>query len=153
MSLKASYIAGVFDGEGCIYYSNKTRSLKLSIGQSDPAILFRIKQMYGGFVVGCEPNAAAGQKKYVWTWYLNRQADILKFIDAIEPYLIVKRNEALYTLNYLDNQLDSDGFYHLLQEEKRRSVKPTDLSASDKSQVKAIYGRKKNSASESDSSP
>lgn len=62
------YLAGFFDAEGCVYFSNngKQRQVMYSVGQSDPAVLYLFRGMFGGSV---RKRAEATDKhREQWLW-------------------------------------------------------------------------------------
>jgi hypothetical protein len=85
--LKAEYIAGFFDGEGCvgIYFNgSKNPHLKAQITQNDSPecreLLADIIQQFGG--------ALSGKKALHWQLH---GAQCVSFLTAIEPHLRLKR--------------------------------------------------------------
>jgi intein/homing endonuclease len=96
-----AYIAGFFDGEGCIaiHKNNKDRAnytLRCSAKQYDKVPLELISLYFGGSVrLGwTKPHC-----KESWVWDCSTRY-ALKFLKAIEPYLISKRAEALLALEF-----------------------------------------------------
>jgi intein-encoded DNA endonuclease-like protein len=80
-----AYIAGFFDGEGCISYLDGTR-LDISITQKDRAPLEFIQNYFGmGHIYT--------QRQY-WQYRIMRRKDQVAFLEAISPYLIVKQAKA-----------------------------------------------------------
>ncbi len=79
-----AYIAGIFDGEGCVShreYSNGPPHL--SITQKDRELLEWIQQKTG---VG----NIYTQRDY-WQYHVGNRRDIQRFIRIIYPYSMVKR--------------------------------------------------------------
>jgi len=85
--ISIEYIAGFFDGEGCItshYRKNNTMTKDVTIAQKDPTILYEIQDF---FDVG-----------YVWenscVWGVNGARDIELVLNALLPYLRIKKHRA-----------------------------------------------------------
>lgn len=95
-----AYIAGFFDGEGCIRV-NKTLSrnvicyhLILTIANNDRFILNSCKEIYGGDV------RLKGQTN-CYSWSLFNKLYIEQFLLDTLPYLVVKKEEVLAGLEYI----------------------------------------------------
>lgn len=95
-----AYIAGFFDGEGCIRV-NKTLSrnvicyhLILTIANNDRSILDSCKEVYGGDV-------RSKGKRNCYSWSLFNKLHIEQFFLNTLPYLVVKREEALAAVEYI----------------------------------------------------
>lgn len=77
-----AWLAGFFDGEGCVYISKNGKSIQISITQKNTNCLFLIKQKFGGSVShkgsGCS------------VWRTSDKRTVLKFLRAIRPYSIEK---------------------------------------------------------------
>ena len=104
--LSIQYIAGFFDGEGSIgIYSNKTRStcartqLTQNKTKESLFVLDFLKNKYGGNI--SEQKTLSGGIKY--NWQLNPKG-VKVFLQDIFPYLVLKKNQALITLNWIDNR-------------------------------------------------
>ena len=95
-----SYLAGYFDGEGCVYITSKIsrHRLEVSITSTDVAPLKLLKDIYGGFL--CSRGPRDGNKNQ-WNWQLRDQR-AGKFIEDILPYSIIKAPQLHLGLEYLD---------------------------------------------------
>lgn len=111
-----SYVAGLFDGEGCIIIRRGRHkgsrypqySIACTIAMTDPRPLKRIAHRFGGSV--CSPPSATkgydpSRKKTVFRWtVVSRTA--AHFLEQIVPSLLVKRAEAMVALRF-QKHLDS----------------------------------------------
>ncbi len=117
MRISVEYIAGFFDGEGCIgiYYSSAGRRrkdgtksavyrLSVSLGQTDPAVIRHLKDQFGGTVSFYERSKKNPNRLDAWYWYITskRAGD---FLRAIEPYVIGKRQQLLLALEFQNQKL------------------------------------------------
>jgi len=100
LKAEPAYLAGFFDGEGCVRV-NKTPMkntisyhLIVSIANNDRSVLDSCKELYGGDV-------RAKGKRNCFSWSLFSKASIEKFLVDSLPYLVVKRDEALAALEYV----------------------------------------------------
>lgn len=100
LKAEPAYMAGFFDGEGCIRV-NKTLSrgvicyhLIATVANNDRSILDSYKEIYGGDV-------RKKGKRECFSWSLFNKNIIEKFLLDILPYLVVKREEALAAMEYI----------------------------------------------------
>ncbi len=103
--LNKQWLAGFFDGEGCICLTKRKdkilhHQLRIYIGQVDVNILMLIKSIYGGKV------RKGGRG--VNLWEIGHRELQKKFLSEIEPYLILKKPQAQMALIYLSTL----GKYH-----------------------------------------
>lgn len=86
------YIAGFFDGEGCVFQFNKSMPYKywqVCITQKDRSILDKIQKFVGYGTVSQESD-----QKYNWHRYkIFKQERVLDFLLKIFPYVIVKKEQ------------------------------------------------------------
>ena len=93
-----AYTAGFFDGEGCITGRLRpTGSVRVAIvvSQVNPRPLRVLKVWYGGGIFYVEA-------QQIYTWQLTKKSDVRKFLEAILPFLIVKKNQAIVALQMLE---------------------------------------------------
>ena len=100
LKAEPAYLAGFFDGEGCVRV-NKTPTkntisyhLIVTIANNDRSVLDSCKELYGGDV---RPKG----KRDCFSWSLFSKASIEKFLMDSLPYLVVKRDEALVALEFV----------------------------------------------------
>lgn len=98
------YIAGFFDGEGCITHNDK--GVRLVITQTNFKVLEQIKKFVGfGFII--KPTKRKAHWKDSWTYYIAKQKDIYSFLQSALKYLVVKRQLAEKTIPKLKITIDS----------------------------------------------
>ncbi len=92
MKLSDQYIAGFFDGEGCIHigtykaYGNIQHRLQISIAQNDVTVLQALADRFGGKL-----HPQGSRTAMQWHLWCNKAYDFLK---AIYPHLILKKEQA-----------------------------------------------------------
>ncbi|MFA6135907.1 MAG: LAGLIDADG family homing endonuclease [Candidatus Paceibacterota bacterium] len=85
--MKWEYIAGFFDGEGCISHNGK--GYRIAISQTNQEVLDGIvKFSKVGYV--CKITKRKSHWKDSWIYYISKQDDVLYFLKRIFDYLIVK---------------------------------------------------------------
>jgi len=108
MKISSKYIAGFFDGEGCIgIYNRKDRyngtcsriQLTQNKTKESSFILKYLLKKYGGNL--SEQKTLSGNIKY--NWQLNPKGTE-NFLKEILPYLILKRKQALLILMWIKNR-------------------------------------------------
>lgn len=82
-----AYIAGFFDGEGCITTVPRTGQIRLNVTQNDPTILYWIKATLGYGQVRIRKDKCA-------MWTVTNKADCARFLDTVGPYLKGKSQQA-----------------------------------------------------------
>ncbi len=93
-----AYMAGFFDGEGCVgIYRQKfvhrrdCYFLQVGIGNTDKNILDLFQAKFGGSVQPGKLNI--GRTRIVFRWYV-RSKKASNFLQTILPFLILKKEEA-----------------------------------------------------------
>ena len=110
------YMAGFFDGEGCIGLSRRKRSehwteytIRLSIGQKDGAIMDWLKTNFGGMLY-----LVKRDNSFMWVATNQVAFSILK---RITPYLKYKKPQAEIALRFFEER---KGPKRLSEEETQR---------------------------------
>lgn len=111
--LKWSYLAGIIDGEGTIAintHNNPTKefpdrvstyALEICVVNTDERLMKWLVKNFGGQYYGRERNDKVNHRStYAWrvTGHANRKRTLL----ALLPYLVMKREQAILGLKYLD---------------------------------------------------
>lgn len=110
-SISPEYLAGFFDGEGCIdcqrmYVKNSQTfyvrpRVRISQAVSGRAVLDKLHTVYGGTLKlrkGSNPN----QQEYISWEFLDRKGMLL-LLNTMLPHLIVKREQAELAIWWLEN--------------------------------------------------
>lgn len=99
--LSIRYAAGFVDGEGCIDMHFRRRSSgrhgyspRLTVGQRTRPVLDLLAERFGGKV---KPHPRPKGEVYIWHVY---GAEALEVIKELEPFLIVKRDQAQEILKF-----------------------------------------------------
>lgn len=109
---KWAYLAGIFDGEGSVSIS-RTRlqtptgktywgyDCKVLISNTDPRLMKWLVSNFGGsFRPGNQKNNAVRATKPCFRWAMESYPKQEKFLLAIIPYLIIKKEQALLALQF-----------------------------------------------------
>jgi hypothetical protein len=101
------YVAGLFDGEGSITLAvNKTRpyscTVVMRIANSNRQVLELIEKQFGGTLHTYQPRYPGARLNHAL--HIHRQQG-KRFLEAVIPYLIVKRNVAWIALCFLTRGL------------------------------------------------
>jgi hypothetical protein len=91
-----SYLAGFFDGEGCILFT-ATFAPKLAVTQVNPEPLLLLGHALGGTII--KRPVRNGRPWFVWQ--LTGRATVTKALQSLLPHLTVKRREARMMLRGL----------------------------------------------------
>ena len=92
------WLAGFFDGEGCIYLQCDKRKLavfglQVSITQNDEPILKEIQSEFGGTVY-----RHSGRRCYRWRI---TSAPALSFLKAVQPYVRIKKEQVDLAIEFI----------------------------------------------------
>ncbi len=98
-----SYIAGFFDGEGCVYmqayykkgkYEKQPRcTMQISITQKNRTVLDTIQEIYGGTI---------SDKGHCMVLRFTGKNTMYKFLSAIYPFVIEKKKDVELALEFVD---------------------------------------------------
>jgi len=101
------WLAGFFDGEGCItsksYYSygkyikQPRVVIQITITQKDRTVLDEIQKVYGGAV-----DTKHDKKRFCHSWRVTGKENMKRFLTAIYPYSIVKKEQILLALQFIE---------------------------------------------------
>ena len=97
-----AYIAGFFDGEGCIHSGLRHRKrgqkdgnpgIRIMVGQRDPFILVYIRDCFRlGYIIRCN-------KGRTWRYHIGSAEEVYNFLENIIPYLKGKKAQAEIALD------------------------------------------------------
>ena len=93
------YIAGFFDGEGCITADKNAFTVRLSITNTQKAVLDEIQKVLGGFVRS--KDVAGPNRQPSWELRYAKRATVKHILEILRPYLVVKSVEAWLALEYI----------------------------------------------------
>lgn len=97
---EVAYVAGLFDGEGCvsIHFKTETRNGKgyhqmhVRISNTHEGVLLWVQERFGGNLYNSLPGGKGGHRPgFVLQW---SNKSISPFLELLLPYLIVKREAA-----------------------------------------------------------
>lgn len=96
---RKGYIAGLFDGEGS-YYMTKTRETRFQISNTNLDALKKVKEMIGYGYISERKKVKKGYKKQ-YILQIGGRANVLQLFEAINDYLIIKKEVALRAIEEL----------------------------------------------------
>lgn len=91
-----AWAAGIMDGEGCIHlvrpYRTKPKwTLHVIVVNTDPAMVRKLQEVFGGYVVRQKSVKAGHRPK--WRW-VRTHAAARSFLRQIRPWLVTKAEQA-----------------------------------------------------------
>ena len=91
---KIAYIAGFFDGEGCVRLKNANHVIA-HITNSNQRILMQVQDLFGGQIRRQErtPN------KTIYNWYIT-SAEAVDFLRTVSPFLQEKGPQAMLAIKF-----------------------------------------------------
>lgn len=109
-----TYIAGFFDGEGCVCTMSSSHRLSISMCQKFPNVLYHIHKIIKlGRVRKRHSYTRLSSTHYLT---ITNQKQIKSFIDLILPYSIVKKNQLKVAMKIV--KLTKNSGIHLTEEER-----------------------------------
>ena len=107
------YIAGMFDGEGNLYWRRRTEranSVRVAIYSTTPKVLEWIQTTVGGYVRWEHKRVVRHPTwKPMGIWEISSNRDTVALLTALLPYLIIKRDLARLTLADLTRYTEIGG--------------------------------------------
>lgn len=97
IDIRLAYVAGFFDGEGCIQAEKPTGVLRISAVNTDHNALIFVQEVLGGSIIKSSARQEQENAKPMYLWRMNG----VKASEALEkllPYLITKKERALLCL-------------------------------------------------------
>lgn len=76
--------------------------LVVGVSNTDPNPLLMLQAMYDGDLNICNRNNQNPNHKRVYAWKISGRDSVRTFLSSIEPYSLVKRDQILIALRYLD---------------------------------------------------
>ena len=101
VDLNLAYLAGLVDGEGSISIKhNKVTnvySATISVGMTQTEGLHLLVEMFGGKI---REDFTSNRKSTMYRWQLTSKADVSRVLEALLPYLRVKKDIAVKVLTF-----------------------------------------------------
>ena len=122
---RLAYLAGFFDGEGCITV-NANGGITLRVINTSKPVLDLFKEILGGSIG--DRTQKVNKRQYAWSAYGNTA---YKILHALYPYLIEKQDQADLALEWFNERvqyprqkIDGRGWAaHPLRDEAIKSVR------------------------------
>lgn len=91
-----AYLAGLFDGEGTVgYYNFRDRhESTVMITSTDPRVMTWIQEKVGYGNICTIRNSYHRRKHVVHHWRISNKPRVKDFLEAVVPYLIIKKDQA-----------------------------------------------------------
>lgn len=95
-----AYLAGIFDGEGTVITKrHKGREYgHVAIANCDEALISWLASLGGGVTVTTHPRT---DTRTCYSWYVSKSVEVVAFLEALMPYLIIKRERAVILIEKL----------------------------------------------------
>ena len=134
MQIDDRYWAGIFDGEGTIYFAKDLKCFKISVAQKEPEILYLMQIRFGG-------NVTKDKNRTIHRWNISGALRLRNFLDAVLPFLIVKAVEGRIAKEILEGiRPNGFGMFPMKPEERERRQKLRDAMMADRADPKMCDG-------------
>ena len=102
--MNINYLAGYFDGEGCISMSRyQNYNLCCRVASVNPAIPLLFRDAFEGWICYYKGRKEGHRDQVVWSISGKK---VTSFLKRILPYLIIKKEEALIGVEYREKHLE-----------------------------------------------
>ena len=95
MEISHQYWAGLFDGEGTIYFAKDLIHMKVGVAQKEVLVLHLLRNRFGGYIRRPVPSTSCR------IWEVGGKKEMVAFLEAVRPYLLIKRLETEIALEAL----------------------------------------------------
>jgi hypothetical protein len=101
MNITTEWLAGLFEGEGSIYFDKSNKQWRMKLKMTDEDVVTRFHEGAGVGKVYYEPHKTF---KPTWNWVLFRKAEVKAFLIRLLPLLGNRRAcKTLDALDYFDD--------------------------------------------------
>ena len=97
--VSVEYIAGFFDGEGCIIADKNAFTVRLIITNTQREVLDEIQKVLGGSVRS--KSVVGPNRQPAWELRYGKRSTVKHILELLRPYLVVKSVEAWLALEYM----------------------------------------------------
>ena len=143
--LSEEYVAGLFDGEGCVTIARDVKRLRIGIANTNKEVLVLLADQFGGHVYSQHQYSPTHSPAY--QWILSKHRDQRRFLRLIGPHSLIKATAIHCALRFLDTGKQWGGDYRInvlsSEEWQKRRTARDDLYI-----VNADYGRRGDANSE-----
>lgn len=105
-----AYIAGIFDGEGCIgyYRTSKTGTpyyhALVNITMTEGMLVNKLPELFGFGKVSIHKAKPDQNRRTAYQWQVGHKKQVQKFLESIRPYLVGKADQADVVLDLFKDE-------------------------------------------------
>ena len=101
-----AYIAGVIDSDGCISINKDIKKYKptIEIVQVQPEAINFMNKIFEGKII---KKSNHKNRKDLYRWRIQSRNNLKIFLEAILPFLKIKRKQAKIVINYCNIRINS----------------------------------------------
>ena len=103
--IEKSYIAGLFDGEGCLYHK-KDKMWNLCIANTNLKVIKWLYRKIKGGAIYKKYKLYKNTKHRTLYWYLGKQQAIYWFLQQIYQYSIIKKSKIKRAINFYNYHIN-----------------------------------------------
>jgi len=108
--LSLEYVAGLFDGEGCVNivkskrkgYKNYYFQVWVAVYNSYKPVLEKLEKQFGGFVIPQQKHKDKSHHLTKWRWGLSGK-ETIEFLKQILPYTVIKTEQIKLAIEFKEN--------------------------------------------------
>lgn len=101
-----AYLAGIVDGEGCINIGEKISSKSIRILNTDKNLIEWLSMIFNSPITIRYPKSDdIYNRKIYYSTHILRHNDMIEFLKLILPYLRIKKELAIRSIDYLEKRM------------------------------------------------
>ena len=116
--MELAYIAGLFDGEGCVAITRHFKkldgtkrpcemyTLRVQVTNVDPRVILPLREKFGGSLHITKHKSAKQRDTHVW---ISTSRVALEFLKAIRPWLVAKAQQADIAIDFQESKFRHGG--------------------------------------------
>lgn len=106
-SIDLSYLAGIIDGEGCIYIGDNITGARICVLNTNKELIRWVSSIFNSNVkiIESKINDGYSRKTYYQT-ILTRHSDLIALLKVLIPYLRIKKSKAIESVKILQDRVN-----------------------------------------------
>lgn len=101
-AIEKAYLAGIIDGEGCIkLYPHVKPPCQITIANNNKRMLFWVQEKLQCGSIYIHKLPVERKHKTQYQWRIAAREQIKKILNAVKPYLIIKKDQAERMIEYI----------------------------------------------------
>ena len=115
IALSNQYVAGLFDGEGCVTTSRQFINgkyekyprvrMQIQIANTHVGLMNLLTRWFGG---GCTDKMGGSRTKPCYSWRISGKENMTRFLNYVKDYSVVKKSQIVLALVFCETLRDEN---------------------------------------------